>query len=253
MTEFQQQLEELKHELAVLKSRVNQESARYLSIQGARLPEPPKLTDLKNYHVWRLYMDAKIKIDKNAITKNEADPELREMIVFFYTLCHIGLNVQEQVSPALDLADVTRTFNYTDLLNYIGHNLATSYDEEGFQDDARGPEMASDEQFADFLSRFERMAANKAWTDEMKILNLRRGLRNTPIEEMLDFQLKLPATYPDFVKACYELSSRGRRRFKRSESDENKEDDVSDMSETPGGGDPDEEEAVGEEYESGSE
>jgi hypothetical protein len=125
--------------------------------------------------------------------------------------------------------------------------------EEGFQGDARGPEMASDEQFADFLSRFEWMAANKAWTDEMKILNLRRRLRNTLIEEMLDFQLKLPATYLDFAKACYELSSRGRRRFKRSESDENKEDDVSDMSEAPGGGDPDEKEAVGEEYESGSE
>lgn len=113
--------------------------------------------------------------------------------------------------------------------------------------------MASDEQFADFLSRFERMAASKTWADEIKIVNLRQGLRNTPIEEMLDFQLKLPTTYPEFVKACYELSSRGRPKFKVNESDENKEDDISDTSETPGRDHADEDEGLGGEYESGSE
>ncbi|KAH8767188.1 hypothetical protein F5883DRAFT_521832 [Diaporthe sp. PMI_573] len=113
--------------------------------------------------------------------------------------------------------------------------------------------MAADEQFADFLSRFEQMAANKAWMDEDKILNLRQGLRNTTIEEMLDFQLKLPTTYPDFVRACYKLSSRGRQRFKINRSDEDKEDDVSDRSETPGAGYADEDQGIGEDYESGSE
>lgn len=72
-------------------------------------------------------MDAKIEVDINAIIKNEVDTELKAMIVFFYILCHIDLNIQEQVSPVLDLADVTRAFKYTDLLNYIGHNLATSH------------------------------------------------------------------------------------------------------------------------------
>ena len=30
-------------------------------------------------------MDAKVDIDKNAITKNELDPAMSEMIVFFFT------------------------------------------------------------------------------------------------------------------------------------------------------------------------
>ncbi|KAI7775293.1 hypothetical protein LA080_007053 [Diaporthe eres] len=109
--------------------------------------------------------------------------------------------------------------------------------------------------FPDFLSRFQRMAANKMWTDKVKIVNLRQRLRNTPIDEMLDLQWNLATTYPGFVKACYELSSRRRRSFKVNESDENKEDDVSDMSQTPGGDQADEDEGlrVGEEYESGSE
>jgi hypothetical protein len=51
-------------------------------------------------------MDAKIEIDKNAITKNEVDPTISEMILFFYILCYVDLDIQEQVSPALDLADV---------------------------------------------------------------------------------------------------------------------------------------------------
>jgi hypothetical protein len=113
--------------------------------------------------------------------------------------------------------------------------------------------VISDEQFPDFLSRFERMAANKMWTDDIKIAHSRQGLRNTPIEEMLDFQLKLPTRYPEFVKACHELSSRGRRRFRLNESDENKEDNGSDMSEILRGGHADEDEGLGEEYESGSE
>ncbi|KAK7702436.1 hypothetical protein SLS64_009728 [Diaporthe eres] len=153
-------------------------------------------------------------IDKNAITKNEVNPELREMILFFYIFYHIDSSIQEQVSPVLDLADVTRNFNYTDLVNYIGQRLVTSDDEEGPQDDGRGIEMDSDEQFPDFLSRFQRMAANKMWTDKVKIVNLRQRLRNTPIDEMLDLQWKLPTTYPGFVsygEGCCPASSLGGR------------------------------------------
>jgi hypothetical protein len=162
-----------------------------------------------SFEQWRLDQDQRLaKLQHDTITlKNNLD-NATEKAAFFFVFGQIDSTMKAQALSLVEMANITNNYDYNDLLDHL--KIWTRPNKREIHDHVRNLRMGSNESFAIYLSRFEQAlrAAGITWSDDLKILQLRRGLQPS-IESKLAVQLVLPENYPDFVQACHKLSKWG--------------------------------------------
>jgi len=154
------------------------------------------------WEVWYPEVQAKLRIDHHALGGTEEAK-------FWYIYGRLEKKVQSLVSPQLQSAEVSQSYDPQELFDQLARLCDNPNAKREAQDKLYGLRQFPDQSFNYYLAAFERQiykAGADKWSDDAKIALLRRQL-NDKLKRRLRTQISMPEVYSDFVRVLQQLDT----------------------------------------------